>query len=108
MPKSETMRLAVVVEQEVAGLYVSMDDAGGMRGVQRAGGLVEPGDGRVVRHSALTKAVCQGSAAQVFHDDERRRVGFADVEDGHHIGMESEAAVRASRVKRARNSSSAA
>ena len=81
------VHLPVVVEQEVAGLHVPVDDAGGMRGVERAGGLVEPGDRRVVRHSAFTKTIRKGSAAQVFHDDERRPVGLADVEDRHNVGM---------------------
>ena len=81
------VHLAVVVEQEVAGLHVSMDDAGGVRGVQSAGGLVEPGDRRVVRHSSFAKPIRQRAAAEVLHDDERRPVGLADIEDRHHIGM---------------------
>ena len=81
------VHVALVVEQEVAGLHVSMDDPGGMGGVERSGGLVQPGDRCVLRYAPMAKPIGQRSAAQVLHDDERRRAGLADVEDRHDVGM---------------------
>ena len=50
------VHLAVVVEQQVAGLDVSMDDAGCVCGVERDGGLVEPGNGRVLWNRTVAEA----------------------------------------------------
>ena len=82
------VHVALVVEHEVAGLHVSMDDAGGMRGIERAGGLVEPRDRGGVRDSPAPSPIRQRSAGEVLHDDERRSlVGLADVEDRHDVGV---------------------
>ena len=77
-----------------------------MRAVERAGGLLEPGERLRARHAARAQPVVDRAAVEVLHDDERPPSVLGDVEDRHDVRRRREpAAASASRRKRARASS---
>ena len=92
----------VVVEQQVGGLDVAVDDPARVRGVERRRGLAEPLERAAERLRALAREpVGERAARQVLHDDVRTPLVLADVEDRDVFGaFESRAAASASRVKR--------
>ena len=69
-------------DEDVRGLDVAVDDAGGMRGVQRVGNLDPDVEQRIQAERAGGKPILQRRALQVLHDDERTPVLLADVMDG--------------------------
>ena len=69
-------------DEDVRGLDVAMDDAGGMRGVQRVGNLDPDVEQRIHAERAGGEPILQRRALQVLHDDERTPVLLADVVDG--------------------------
>jgi hypothetical protein len=81
----------VIVEQQVARLDVAMDDAGLVRGVERAGGLAQPAQrGLVGDRAAGLQAVADGAAAHELHDHEGAAVVLGDVVDRHDVRMRGE------------------
>ena len=59
-----------------------MDDARGMRGVQRVGNLDAHVEHRVQAQRTGGEPILQRRALQILHDDERSPVLLADVVDG--------------------------
>ena len=72
----------VVVEQQVGGLDVAMDDPARVRGVERRRGLAKPVERAAERLCALAREpVGERSSRQVLHDDVGPPLVLADVED---------------------------
>ena len=80
----------LVVEQEVRGLDVPMDDALRVRGIQAVRRLPEPFDRTAGGKGRRPDAVVNRAAVEVLHDDERLAVVLADVEHGHDVRMRGE------------------
>ncbi len=87
-------------DEDVRRLDVAMDDAGGMRGVQRVGNLDPCAEPRIYTERAGGEPILQRRTLQVLHDDERKPVLLADVMDGADVGWFSAEAARASRASR--------
>jgi hypothetical protein len=79
-----------LVEEEVRGLHVSMDDSEAVRVVEGLGRLQEPRVRRVGRHGLAEGPLPEGSSREVLHDDERANVPFTDVEDRDDVGVARE------------------
>ena len=79
---------AVVGEQDVLGLDVAMEDAGGVRGGERTEYRLDHGQCLRGRHRRfLADQVAHGEAGDVLHHQEERPVVVTVVEDGDHVVM---------------------
>ena len=83
----ENLRAVLVADEDVRRLDVAMDDALGVRGVQRVGEL--DGDLEQVRdlHRSAIDAVAEALALERLHHDVRSAFVVADVEDRADAGM---------------------
>ena len=68
-------------DEDVGGFDVAVDDARGMRGVQRVGNLDAHVEQRVQAQRTGGEPILQRRALQILHDDERPPVLLADVVD---------------------------
>ena len=91
MPKSAIASRLAVVQQQVAGLDVAVHDAGGVRGVERLGGLAQPAQRGVVGEVAAgLEALAERAAAHQLHDHEHAAGVLADVVDRHDVRVRRE------------------
>ena len=90
-PEVADREAAVVVEQEVAGLDVAVDDVVAVRAVERDRRLAQPAQrDRAREPAALAQPVGDGPAGEVLHDHEGAVVVLADVVDGHDVAAVAE------------------
>ena len=69
-------------DEDVGGFDIAVDDARGVRGVQRVGDLRAHVEGCVQAQRTGGEPIFQRRALQILHDDERPPVLLADVVDG--------------------------
>lgn len=87
-PKIAKLDLAVVREQNVVQLYISMDDGAGMAVAKGDDDLFEDGLALGFReHAFLLYVLQQVSFAGVLHDYEDFRVGFEYLEQSDDVGV---------------------
>ena len=90
-PEVADREAAVVVEQQVAGLDVAVDDVVAVRAVERDRGLAQPAQrDRAREPAALAQPVGDGPAGEVLHDHEGAVVVLADVVDGDDVAAVAE------------------
>ena len=82
---------ALLVEEQVPGLDVTMDDAVSVRRVQCGRSLLEPAERLVARRRSLLQPVLEGATLEMLHDDERAAAPLADVEDRDRVRLRGEA-----------------
>ena len=83
----DPVRVAVITDDDVVGLDVAMNDAHGVRGVERATDLSEDVGGAVERQrSLLPYQLAERDAVDILHDDERR-IAFANAIIHHVDGV---------------------
>ena len=87
IPKSARKSAVVLSEQDVRGLHVAVEDARGVRGVQRVGQLPDPRRREAERRGRAAQAVAQRPAREVRHDEERHPVLLAEVVDRQDVRM---------------------
>jgi hypothetical protein len=91
-PEVRDREAVAIVEQQVAGLDVAVDHAGGVRGVERAGRLAQPLQRRGVPDGGPgLDAVADRAPAHQLHDHEHAAVVLADVIDRHDVLVRGEA-----------------
>jgi hypothetical protein len=78
----EDLHDAVVAHHDVLGLDIAVDDAFPVRGGERSGGVREPADAHPERRVARLDRAPERAAGDELHDDIRRAIVLADVEDG--------------------------
>ena len=78
----EHLHVIARADEDVGGLDVAVDDARGMRGVQRVGDLDAHVEHRGQAQRTGGEPILQRRALQILHDDERPPVLLADVVDG--------------------------
>ena len=86
-PEVQNLGVPALGDEDVRGLDVTMDDAFGVRSVERIGDLDSDGEQRLQIQRTVCRSVLQGAAVEVLHDDERLAVFFANVVDRADIGM---------------------
>jgi hypothetical protein len=80
-------RRARVGFEDVAGLHVTVDHASSVRRIESAENVVCDATNSFDGHRPGVHLVTEGTPRQHLHDEERHTAIFADVEDGHHVGM---------------------
>jgi hypothetical protein len=85
------VHVLVLVQEQVRGLHVAVDDALGVRGVERSRGLLEPLECLPRRDPPRSDAILERAAAEVFHDDEGAAYRLSDVEDRDDVRATGEA-----------------
>ena len=90
-PEVRHLDASTLVDQQVPGFDVAVNDAGRVRGVDRRRGVVEPVE-RLPRRArdARRKTLHERSARDELHHDHRPAVVLGDVEDGHDVGVARE------------------
>jgi hypothetical protein len=83
----ENFGVAAIGDEKICGLDVTMDDAFGMRSVERVGNLDAEIKQRFHIERTAVNAVFQRHAFEKFHDDEGASIVLADLVDGADIGM---------------------
>ncbi len=83
----ENFRVAAAGDEKVGGLDVAMNDALGVRGVQRVGDFDADVEQAFHFQRAAVHGVLQRGAVEKFHGDEGFAVFFADIVDGANAGM---------------------
>ena len=89
-PEVRDPETVVLVQEQVPGLDVAMDDAVPVGRVERRCGLLEPGERLVCGRRPLAQPVLERAALEVLHDDERPVVPLADVEDRDRVRLPGE------------------
>ena len=87
-PEVEDADRSGVVEHEVAGLDIAVDDSLGMGGLEPAGGLDDAVDR--LRHGhrpAVADDAIEVAAFDVFHHQEMHAAIFVGIDGGHDVGM---------------------
>jgi len=79
--------VAAAGDEKIGGLDVAMDDALGVRGVQRVGDFDADVEQAVHFEGTAVHGVLQRGAVEKFHGDEGFAVFFADIVDGADAGM---------------------
>ena len=79
--------MAAIGDEKIGGLDVAMDDAFGVRGVERVGDFDAEIEQRFHIEGPAGNAVLQRHAVEKFHDDEGASIVLADFVDGADIGM---------------------
>ena len=79
--------MAALGDKNIRGLDVAMDDAFGVRCVERVSNFDGQRHGGVYLHRAAGNAMLQRQPIQKFHGDERASAFFANFVDGANIGM---------------------
>jgi hypothetical protein len=83
----ENFRLAAIGDENIRGLDVAMDDAFGVRCVERVGNFHAEGEKSVHVRGARCDALLDGLTLQQLHGDEALAVVLGDFVDGADIGM---------------------
>src|SRR2546429_6016740 len=78
----ENLGLAAGGHKNSGWLDVAVDDAFGVRGVQRVGHLAPQVQKQVQRERAARDAITKGVAFEILHDEKIAAGGFADVING--------------------------
>src|SRR5579859_3202202 len=74
-------------DENIGGLYVTMNDIFGVRGVQSVGNFDGNAEELVFFNGATGDEVLQGDAVEELHGDERTAVFFTNVIDRANVGM---------------------
>ena len=72
-------------DEDIGGLDVAVDDARGVRGVERIGDFDKPRHQSFDRQQSLRQLVFESRAIEQFHDEERAAVLFANFVEGANI-----------------------
>ncbi len=78
---------SVVADEDVVGLEVAVDDAGGVGGGEAAAGGAQGVDDRAPAARGIAQPAAEGGALDQLHDDEELVVGGADLVDGDDVGV---------------------
>jgi len=74
-------------DKDIGGLDVSMDDAFGMRRIERVGNVDGDGEKGIELHGSAGDHVLQSFALEALHGDEGLAIFLADIIDGANVGM---------------------
>ena len=83
----ENLGVSALGDKKIRRLDVAMDDALGMRRIQRIGNLDGQRQQRVQLHGTPGDRVLQGHAVEILHGDKRLAVLLANVVNGADVGM---------------------
>ena len=83
----QNLGLPSVGQENVRGLDVPVNDAFGVRGIERVGGLDRGIEQRIKGQRAARDAMLQRGALQQFHGDVAAALIFADFENGTDVGV---------------------
>ncbi len=86
-PEVEDLGMTALSHKKVGRLDVAMDDALGMRRVERIGNLDRQRQQRVQFHGTPGDHVLQGHAIEILHGDKRLAVLLANVVNRADVGM---------------------
>ena len=85
--KVEDLGLVPLVNQNVCGLDVAVDNADAVRRVQDVGDFNRKPKKRIKIQRAAGNLICQGYAVDIFHDDEGSSLGLVNLVDGTDVRM---------------------